>query len=140
MSGLDVRIVVDQSDVKNLEKMPGQIETAAVRMTVRLLDVVEETTLIRQYTQTSKPAKPTGSDYIRTFRLQRSSQKQIIRDKLPISGIWEAKTEYASMVIGQAAQQAAIHMGRWPVLELALGNVNRSASPIFDEEMNKEKI
>lgn len=140
MSGLDVQIIVDQNDIKQLEKIPSQIERATVRMVARLLDVVEDTTLIRQYTQTAKPAKPPGSDYIRTFRLQRSSDKQITRAKLPVEGSWEAKTEYASMVIGLAAQQAPIHTGRWPVLELAVGNVNRLASPIFDEEMSKEKI
>lgn len=140
MSGLDVQIIVDQNDIKQLEKIPLQTGRATVRMVGRLLDVIEDSTLIRQYTQTAKPAKPTGSDYIRTFRLQRSSQKKITRDKLPVSGTWEAKTEYASMVIGFAAQQAPIHAGRWPVLELAIGNANRSASPIFDEEMNKERI
>ncbi len=140
MSGLDVQIIVDQSDVKQLEKIPAQTGRATIRMVNRLLNVVEDTTLIRQYTQTAKPAKPTGSDYIRTFRLQRSSEKKITRAKLPVEGSWEAKTEYASMVIGLAAQQAPIHMGRWPVLELAIGNVNRLASPIFDEEMSKEKI
>lgn len=140
MSGLDVQIIVDQNDIKQLEKIPAQTGRATVRMVVRLLDVVEDTTLIRQYTQTAKPAKPTGSDYIRTFRLQRSSDKQITRDKLPVEGSWEAKTEYASFVIGLDAQQAPIHSGRWPVLELAIGNVNRQAPPIFDEEMSKEKI
>ncbi len=140
MSGLDVQIIVDQDDVKQLEKIPGQIERATVRMVARLLDVVEDATLIRQYTQTAKPAKPAGSGYIRTFKLQRSSDKQITRNKLPVEGSWEAKTQYASMVIGLAAQQAPVHAGRWPVLELAIGNVNRLASPIFDEEMSKEKI
>jgi len=140
MSGLDVQIIIDQSDIKQLEKIPGQIERATVRMVKRLLDVVEDTTLIRQYTQTAKPSKPAGSDYIRTFRLQRSSEKKITHDKLPVEGSWEAKTEYASMVIGLAAQQAPIHAGRWPALELAISNVNRLNSPIFDEEMSKEKI
>ncbi len=140
MSGLDVQIIVDQGDVKQLEKIPGRTERATVRMVARLLDVVEDATLIKQYTQTAKPTKPTGSAYIRTFRLQRSSEKQITRDKLPVAGQWEAKTKYASMVIGMAAQQAPIHMGRWPVLELAIGNANRLASPIFDEEMSKEEI
>ena len=140
MSGLDVQIVINQDDIKQLEKIPAQTGRATVRMVARLLDVVEDTTLIRQYTQTAKPAKPTGSDYIRTFRLQRSSEKKITRDKLPVEGSWEAKTQYASMVIGLAAQQAPVHVGRWPALELAIDNVNRLASPIFDEEMNKEKI
>lgn len=140
MSGLDVQIIVDQGDMKQLEKIPGQTERATVRMVARLLDTVEDATLIKQYTQTAKPAKPTGSDYIRTFRLQRSSQKQITRGKLPVAGQWEAKTEYASMVIGLSAQQAPIHIGRWPVLELAISNADRLASPIFDEEMSKEKI
>jgi hypothetical protein len=140
MSVLDVEIVVDQSDVKQLEKIPEQTEQATIRTVARLLDVVEDTTLIRQYTQTAKPAKPLGSDYVRTFRLQRSSKKEITRERLPVAGQWEAKTEYASMVIGLAAQQAPIHAGRWPILELAISNANRLASPIFDEEMAKEKI
>ena len=140
MSGLDIQIIVNQNDVKQLEKIPGQTQNAAVRTTARLLDIVEDATLITQYTQTSKPSKPTGSTYVRTFRLQRSSQKRITRDKLPVEGTWEAKTKYASYVIGLAGQQAAIHSGRWPALELALNNANVKASPIFDEEMSKEKI
>jgi hypothetical protein len=140
MTGLNVEIIVDQNDVEQVEKIPGQTERATIRMVARLLDLIEDTTLIRQYTQLAKPAKPLGSDYIRTFRLQRSSKKQITRSTLPIVGSWEAKTEYASMVIGLSSQQAPIHAGRWPMLELAIGNANKSASPIFDEEMAKEKI
>lgn len=139
MSGLDVQIIVDQDDVKQLEKIPGQIERATVRMVGKLLDVVEDTTLIRQYTQTAKPAKPAGSNYTRTFSLQRSSDKQITRDKLPVEGSWEAKTQYASMVIGLAADQAPIHAGRWPALELAINQVNTNAQKDFDKEVERLK-
>lgn len=141
MSGLNIEIVVDQNDVKRLERIPGQTGAATVRMVARLLNNVEEATLIRQYTQTSKPAKPSGSTYIRTFRMQRSSKKTMLRASGPvIEGQWEAKTKYASYVIGPAAEQAAIHSGRWPVLELAVNNANQQAAPIFDEEMRKENI
>lgn len=140
MSGLNVQIIVDQDDVKQLEKIPSQTERAAVRMVARLLDKIEDATLIKRYTQTANPSKPSGSTYVRTFRMQKSSEKTMVRDKLPIEGRWEAKTQYASYVIGPSAGQAAIHSGRWPVLELAVTNANVIAPQIFDEEMSRENI
>ena len=140
MSGVDIEIIVDKDDIEEIKKIPGKIENAAVRMTARFINIIEDATLVTQYTQNSKPAKPAGSTYIRRFQLQRSSKKRLIRDKFPIEGTWEAKTKYASFVIGLASEQAAIHSGRWPALELAINNVNVSAPKIWDEEMNKEKI
>ena len=140
MSGLQISISIDEDDVKQFARTPDKIEAAAVRMTGRLLDKLEELTFIRTYTQNAKPRKPEGSSYIRTFRLQRSSKKQITRKTFPVEGRWEAKTDYASRVIGLAVQQAAIHAGRWPILEGAINNVNFIAPKVFDEEIAKEKI
>ena len=140
MSGLSIEITIDKEDVKQFAKTPDKINAAAVRTTQRLLDRLEAATLITTYTQNAGPHKPEGSTYIRTFRLQRSSKKQITRKTFPVEGRWEAKAEYASRVIGLAAQQAAIHAGRWPILEGAINNVNFIAPKVFDEEMAKEKI
>ncbi len=140
MSGLEITFTVDKDDVKELAGTPDKIRTAAVRMTDRLLDRLEAATLIKTYTQNAGPHKPEGSTYIRTFRLQRSSKKQITRKTFPVEGRWEAKTEYASRVIGLAEQQAAIHAGRWPILEGAINNVNFIAPKVFNEELAKEKV
>ena len=126
---IDLEFELDPKSVKTLQEQSAKnIEEATVGTVTRLLERVEDATLITQYTQTPRPSKPTGSTYIRKFRLQRSSQKRIIRDKLPVEGAWEAKTEYASFVIGLAQDQAPIHRGRWPSLELAINNVNTNIS------------
>ncbi len=140
MSGLNIRIVINEKDVKRFARTPDKIEAAAVRMTGRLLDTLEATTLIATYTQNAGPRKPEGSTYRRTFRLQRSSEKQITRSTFPVEGRWEAKVDYASRVIGLAAQQATIHAGRWPILEGAINNVEFIAPKVFDEEIAKEKL
>ena len=140
MSGLEITFAVDKDDVKQFAQMPDKIEAAAVRMTERLLDRLEELTFIRTYTQNAKPRKPEGSSYIRTFRLQRSSKKEVTRKTFPVEGQWEARVEYASRVIGLAVQQAPIHAGRWPILEGAINNVNFIAPRVFNEELAKEKV
>lgn len=135
---IDLEFELDPKSVKKLQKQSAKnIGKATVRTVARLLERVEDATLITQYTQTSRPSKPAGSTYVRTFRLQRSSQKRIIRDKLPVEGAWEAKTQYASFVIGLAQDQAPIHRGRWPSFELAINNVNTNAQKDFDEEIER---
>lgn len=140
MSGLQIEISIDEKDVKQFAQTRSKIEAATVRMTGRLLDTLEAATFIKTYTQTAGPRKPEGSTYRRTFRLQRSSEKQITRNTFPVEGRWEAKADYASRVIGLAAQQAPIHAGRWPILEGPINRVNFIAQSVFDEEMAKEKL
>jgi hypothetical protein len=133
---INVEVEIDPKSAKKLQKeSAAKSELATVRTVERLLERVEDTTLIKQYTQTAKPAKPLGSDYIRTFRLQRSSERRITRDKFPVEGIWEAKARYASRVIGLAKDQAPIHAGRWPPLEVAINQVNINAQSDFDKEV-----
>jgi len=135
---LKIDIVVDQNDIDKLGKEARRgVETAALVMTERLLDKVEEATLVRKYTQNSNPSKPPGSTYIRKFILQSSSSKAITKSNLPIEGTWIARARYASFVVGEADQQAAIHKGRWPALEVALTAVVSNAQPIFDDEFKK---
>lgn len=135
---IDIEVEIDPKSAKKLQKQSTrEIERATVRTVDRLTERAEDATLITQYTQTAKPAKPTGSDYIRTFRLQRSSERRIIRNTLPVEGIWEAKTQYASQVIGLAKDQAPIHAGRWPALELAINEVNANAQKDFDKEVER---
>lgn len=135
---IDVDVEIDTKSAKKLQKQSTEeIERATVRTADRLTERVEDTTLITQYTQSAKPAKPLGSSYVRTFRLQRSSERRIISNTFPVEGSWEAKTEYASRVIGLAKNQAPIHAGRWPSLELAIAQVNASAQKDFDEEIER---
>jgi hypothetical protein len=135
---IEVEVEIDPKSAKKLQKKSiREIERATVGTVNRLTARAEDATQITQYTQTARPNKPTGSDYMRTFQLQRSSERRIIRDTLPVEGIWEAKTQYASMVIGLAAQQAPIHAGRWPALELAINQVNANAQKDFDKEVER---
>lgn len=135
---INVEVEIDPKSAQKLQKRSTkEIERATVRTVERLTERAENATLIRQYTQTAKPAKPLGSDYIRTFRLQKSSERRIVRDTFPVEGSWEAKTEYASRVIGLAKDQAPIHAGRWPSLELAINEVNVNAQKDFDEEVKR---
>jgi hypothetical protein len=133
---IDVDIEIDTKSAKKLQKQfTGGIWAATLATIKGLTKRAEDATLITQYTQTAKPAKPLGSDYIRTFRLQRSSERRIVHRPLPVEGIWEAKARYASRVIGLAKDQAPIHAGRWPPLEVAINQVNINAQSDFDKEV-----
>lgn len=137
-SPIKLEIEVDKRSLARWKKASQKdIEQAAVQTTLILLDKLEDATLIRRYTQNSRPAKPTNSTYVRTFNLQDSSSKQLIRDTLPVEGEWRADVEYASYVIGTVDQQADIHIGRWPSLELGMNNVEVNANKVFTEEMDK---
>jgi hypothetical protein len=129
---------IDKGQLAKFDRETRRITEKALVLTVgKVLDRIEKATLIKDYTQNSKPSKPQGSTYIRIFKLQDSSRKQITRDRIPIEGRWEARAHYASYVIGLAEQQAEIHKGRWPSLELAINNVNVTISDDFDKAMKK---
>jgi len=135
---IDVEVEIDPKSAKKLQKQSTKnIEIATVRTVERLTERAEQATLITQYTQAAQPTKPAGSTYIRTFKMQRSSERRITHRPLPVEGSWEAKTKYASSVIGLAQDQAPIHRGRWPPLELAINNINANAQKDFDEEVER---
>lgn len=136
--GPQIRFEIDEKSLADFQRATEkQIEQAAAMTVFALAQLVGDKSLLTQYTQNSKPAKPTGSTYIRTFNLQRSSQTRLVRDTMPVEASWEAKTEYASYVIGKTDQQAAIHSGRWPNLEYTIKEVEKEAPKIFDESMRK---
>ncbi len=135
---VEIEFKIDKSQLAKFDRQTRDAtETALVITVKKALDRIEKSTLIKDYTQNSNPSKPQGSTYIRTFKLQDSSRKQIIRDRLPVEGRWQAKTKYASFVIGLSNQQAAIHSGRWPVLELAIETADKNMSNDFDKAMKK---
>lgn len=137
---LEAEIVIDEKSLKALQKsIPKVLDIVSTKTVERLMDKLEELTSITKYTQTAHPRKPEGSTYHRTFQLQRSSQKQIVRNTLPVEGLWEAKAKYASRVIGFAADQAPIHQGRWRIFEGAIIGLKRLDQRIFDEEIERLK-
>lgn len=134
-------VIVDPESLKRLQKtMPKALTIASVRTIERLMDRVEEVSLITKYTQNAKPRKPLNSTYIRTFALQRSSKKRIISNQPPsIEGKWEADIKYASRVIGSLADQDPIHVGRWPPFETVIRSLKIMDQRFFDEEIERLK-
>lgn len=105
----------------------------------KILDLVENSQ-IKSYTAGGNPARPSGSTYVRTFTLQRASEKERTGSKLPdISGVWranEGKARYAPYVLGSRAEQAAVHRGRWKALEDVIAEVNDKGPGIIKEQLN----
>jgi len=66
---------------------------------------------LSEYTQT-KPPKPSGSTYIRTFTLKDSIQFSITPFGTSGEGRIYTALDYAPYVIGHESQ-VALHMGRW---------------------------
>ncbi|GIK36566.1 MAG: hypothetical protein BroJett011_03990 [Chloroflexota bacterium] len=93
------------------------------RLTDVLLDALDELMeaaeliQVKKYTATTDPAPPAGSEYERTFTLQRASQTRRIHETLPnIEGEWylaEEEAPYGKYVVGPWADQAKIHRRRW---------------------------
>jgi len=132
----EVDVVIDPESLRELQKtIPKALEIASVRTVERLMDRVEEVSLITIYTQNAKPRKPLNSTYIRTFALQRSSEKQITSSDFPIEGKWKADIKYASRVIGSLADQDPIHAGRWPPFETVIRSLKIFDQRFFDEEI-----
>lgn len=134
-------VIVDPESLRKLQKtIPKALAIASINTIERLMDKVEEVSLIGKYTQTAKPRKPLGSTYIRTFALQRSSKKRIISNQPPsIEGKWEADIKYASRVIGSLAEQDMIHAGRWPPFETVMRSLKIWDQRFFDEEIARLK-
>jgi hypothetical protein len=136
---VSLELSINPKSLAKFEADTKGVTERALAITIEgALDRIEKATLIKDYTQNSKPSKPEGSTYRRTFRLQDSSRKEMTSKKLPkISGRWEARIKYASQVIGPIAEQSEIHKGRWPALELAINNVNTTIADDFDKAMKK---
>ncbi len=115
-------IHIDDDEVRQqIKELNSGIENVLNESVNETLDVIEGKHdlaggQIGVYTQTSKPNKPVGSDYRRTFRLKRSSKR---RRPNQFSGEWytDGSAPYDEFVIGPKVQQADIHQNRWTPLE-----------------------
>jgi len=76
---------------------------------------------ILTYTASTKPTRPAGSTYTRTFRLKSSSRRKMaVVTGTGVKGEWWSADDvapYNRYVIGKTSQQATIHAGRWKSIE-----------------------
>lgn len=129
----------------------GQVEADIERETRKIGAALNEAVddvlkFIRQdqvesYTATGNPPRPAGSDYVRTFTLQRASETERTGSQLPnISGEWrvnESVAPYAPYVVGTRAEQARIHRGRWKS-RTQIEQEAREAAPAIVERRLKQ--
>lgn len=87
------------------------------------------------YTATGKPARPRGSDYVRTFKLFNASER--IRPS-KIKGIWKNRTSYAVFVLGKRRQQARIHRNRWKDIEKVIKNTQKKVTDLISKRIGEE--
>lgn len=134
MSGVIVTYEIPLAQVQAViqDEMKG-LEQSLIKATEELLELTAQAQAT-SYTANANPSRPPGSEYRRTFSLQRASETRIISSRLPvISGVWranEGKARYASSVIGSRADQAQVHRGRWKSLEEVAQEINEKAPDI----------
>lgn len=126
---------------KLLNEVPAQVNAASVRSVIKTLDVIEAEQ-IKAYTSSSNPPQPSGSEYVRTFDLQRSSKtrkpKNVRNRKSVVEGQWWSEgVDYAQLVLGTKSQQASIHAGRWKSLEDVAETADKALSKFMGEELQK---
>jgi hypothetical protein len=90
-----------------------------------------ENSQIKAYTANARPSLPEGSDYIRTFELQESSEK--IHQSSALEGVWKSDLDHAKYVIGQENEQAPIHQGRWKSIEVVESELLEAAPKIIQD-------
>jgi hypothetical protein len=94
---------------------------------------------VESYTSAANPTKPPGSNYQRTFNLQRASSKVRLGKTMPnISGRWyvnEGIAAYGKYVVGKRRQQASIHRGRWKSLEEIEAAVKEKAPQAMERHL-----
>lgn len=96
---------------------------------------------IKAYTATGNPPRPPGSDYQRTFTLQRASETVVTGSKLPdISGEWrvnESIAPYGPYVVGTRQEQAKIHRNRWKSRGQIEAEAKEAAPAIIERRLNE---
>ena len=138
---MDIRLNVDVAAVTNGPDVMSSEMVKAAQTTVNYgLNEIEQAQILR-YTSISRPSRPPGSTYIRTFKLRRSSRKRkAAKMAFSVEGTWWADpstASYAPFVIGHATQQATIHAGRWRSLEEVTKRVARKIGNKLAEEVSK---
>jgi hypothetical protein len=111
---LSAKIIVETKELENLLKgMPKEAMLASSEAVEAGMKAMAEFQ-VESYTQNARPPKPEGSLYIRTFRLQDSSTRDIEKLTLrEVIGLWRVGIAYASFVVGKPGDQADVHEGRW---------------------------
>ena len=112
--GLSATITVETKELERLLKgLPKEAMLASNDAVESGMKAMAEKQ-VEVYTQNARPPKPGGSTYIRTFRLQESSTRDIEKLTLrEVIGLWLTGAAYASFVVGRPGEQAGIHEGRW---------------------------
>jgi hypothetical protein len=112
--GLSANIIVETKELERLLKgLPKEAmlaSNAAIESGMKAMAEFQ----VESYSQNARPVKPEGSTYIRTFRLQDSSTRDIEKMTLrEVIGLWRVGIAYASFVVGEPGQQTDIHEDRW---------------------------
>lgn len=138
---ITLEIDIDLTEVDELlRQYPREIEAALNDIIDELIGKVEQTQILK-YTADAFPAQPPGSDYERTFTLQRASKKRKTRTALPrIEAEWfvdEVTADYGDVVLGETEDQAPIHRGRWKSLEEVAREVERQAPDVIEVRLGE---
>jgi len=112
--GLSAKIIIETDELERLLKeLPRDAMLAssdAVEVGMKAMAEFQ----VESYGGNSRPPKPEGSTYIRTFELKDSSTRDIEKLTLrEVIGLWRTGAAYASFVVGEQADQAGVHQGRW---------------------------
>lgn len=140
----EISYEVDDAEVQRLlEEIPDDVNRASVTAVKKTLDAIENAQ-IKTYTNSAKPAQPSGSTYVRTFRLKGSSKRKNPRNvknrSSAVEGVWWSEgVDYASLVIGTRQQQAGVHAGRWKSLETVADEGQKALARFMGEEIQKIK-
>lgn len=142
--GLTITIEIPVKQfAKSADLAQKEIQTRLVAGVNAILDLIEATQ-IHKYTAAGEPDQPTGSTYVRTFTLRRSSRKEIKRRRLPIiQGLWSSdlnEAPYNKYVIGPLNEQAPIHRDRWKSIEEVVTEVEEKAPQIVEDKLNESRI
>ena len=112
--GLSATITVETKELERLLKgLPKEAMLASNDAVESGMEAMAEFQ-VESYTGNARPPQPEGSTYIRTFRLQDSSTRDIEKLSLrEVVGLWRIGAAYASFVVGKPGDQTAVHEGRW---------------------------
>jgi hypothetical protein len=135
--GLTVEITPEFETIT--EEIEKRFKKTHQGVTKDLLDEIE-LTQIQSYLSGSMPAPPPGSTYKRTFTLRGSSRRKVKRvTSRVIDAEWFTNLDYAPFVIGELADQAKVHQGRWKSLEEVVKKVEGKIPDIYEENWRKSE-
>ncbi len=133
-----IRMKADSSEVVSfLKETSAKVEKGFRTMAEQSLDITENAQILA-YGQNSRPPKPAGSKYIRTFKLWASSKRRIRNvSSAGFTAEWYTNLVYAPFVLGTVSQQAPFHRGRWKSIEAVIAIVNNAIGTMIDKTVSK---